>query len=291
MAIVNHAKREINAKIVYYGPQQSGKSTLLRFIYDHIKPSLRGEFKSLPASGATLLFFDFSPFEQTQHDGYRIRLHIYTLQGPVSNPAAWKMTLKGADGLVLVMDSAPDMLESNRQSLQELRAYLNGYGTALQDTPYVLQANKADVCQDSDIINMSAGLGLSGCCTVETNALSGKGVLEGLTQLSSLILSRIRESEDHTTAAEVNAAHAEAGVPAALPCCDGHTTEMAFSSAASAAAEPQDETAATGITVKVDSDTVQMDGQTVNIPLDIQTPSGRQSIVVTVTVSARPAAS
>ena len=93
MAIINNAKREINAKIVYYGHEGAGKGTSLRYLYGRIKPSLRGELKTLLASGGSLLFFDFSPFEQTVFGGYRIRFHIYTLPGKVNNPAAWKMTL------------------------------------------------------------------------------------------------------------------------------------------------------------------------------------------------------
>src|SRR5690242_6071973 len=102
MALVNHTKREINAKIVYYGPEKAGKATSLRYVYDRVKPELRGAMKAVPASGSSLLFFDFSPFDLPVFEGYRLRLHIYTLQGVVANPAAWKMTLKGVDGLVIV---------------------------------------------------------------------------------------------------------------------------------------------------------------------------------------------
>ena len=96
MAIVNHTKREINAKIVYYGPEGAGKGTSLRYVYDRIKTSLRGELKILPTAGSALLFFDFSPFEQPVFNGYRIRFHIYTLQGKVANPAAWRNVLRSS---------------------------------------------------------------------------------------------------------------------------------------------------------------------------------------------------
>src|SRR6185369_12107232 len=110
MALVNHAKKEINAKIVFYGPAGSGKSTALNYIYSRIKPSLRGDLKTVPAGADNLFLFDFSPFEAPLPDGYRVRMHVYTLAGNVTNPATWKMTLKGADGVIIMVN--PDVEES-----------------------------------------------------------------------------------------------------------------------------------------------------------------------------------
>src|SRR5512137_12197 len=121
MALVNHAKHEINAKIVYYGHEGAGKRASLQYIYDRIRPALRGELKTLPTGGDSLLFFDFSPFEKPVFGGYRLRFHVYSLTGMVSNPAAWKMTLKGADGLVIVADAAPENLPAARESILLLR--------------------------------------------------------------------------------------------------------------------------------------------------------------------------
>jgi signal recognition particle receptor subunit beta len=190
MAIINNAKREINAKIVYYGHEGAGKGTSLRYLYGRIKPSLRGELKTLPASGGSLLFFDFSPFEQPVFGGYRIRFHIYTLPGKVNNPAAWKMTLKGADGLVLVVDAA-DTSPAGGQGMESLRDYLNSYGMSLHDMPAVLQINKADRNRSATTAATAAQLELEHLPGCLSTALNGEGVLETFSILSRRIMERI----------------------------------------------------------------------------------------------------
>lgn len=190
MAIINKAKREINAKIVYYGHEGAGKSTSLRYLYERIKPSLRGELKTLMASGGSLLFFDFSPFEQPVFGGYRIRFHIYTLPGRVNNPAAWKMTLKGADGVVLVVDAA-DSSPAGRQGMESLRDYLASYGMSLHDMPAVLQINKADRNRSATTTATAALLELEHLPGCLSTALNGEGVLETFSNLSRQIMERI----------------------------------------------------------------------------------------------------
>ena len=190
MAIINNAKREINAKIVYYGHEGAGKGTSLRYLYDRIKPSLRGELKTLLASGGSLLFFDFSPFEQPVFGGYRIRFHIYTLPGRVSNPAAWKMTLKGADGIVMVVDAA-DTSPAGRQGMESLRNYLASYGMSLHDMPAVLQINKADRNRSANTAASAALLELEHLPGCLSTALNGEGVLETFSILSRLVMERI----------------------------------------------------------------------------------------------------
>jgi signal recognition particle receptor subunit beta len=190
MAIINNAKREINAKIVYYGQEGAGKGTSLRYLYERIKPSLRGELKTLLTSGGSLLFFDFSPFEQPVFGGYHIRFHIYTLPGRVNNPAAWKMTLKGADGVVLVVDAA-DTSPAGRQSMEGLRDYLASYGMSLHDMPAVLQINKADRNGSATTASTAALLELEHLPGCLSTALNGEGVLETFSILSRQIMERI----------------------------------------------------------------------------------------------------
>lgn len=203
MAIVNHAKQEINAKIVYCGQPGAGKATSLRYIYDRIKPGLRGEFRVQPTAGSTLHFFDFSPFEQPVLNGYRLRFHVYTLNGRVDNPAAWKMTLKGADGLVFVMDSATDALSAAQQSVAETEEYLNAYGVGLSDIPVVLQVNKAERSSLS-AAEQASRLGLDGRNGFLTTATSGNGVLEVLSMLSRDIMTTIRESNSLSQPGEID---------------------------------------------------------------------------------------
>jgi signal recognition particle receptor subunit beta len=191
MALINHAKREINAKIVYYGPEGSGKRSSLQYIYDRIKPSLRGNLKSPSGSGDSLFFFDFSPFEGPVFGNYRIRFHVYTLPGKVANPAAWKMTLKGADGLVIVADAAPEFAAAARESISALRGFLASYGVGFHDIPCVLQLNCGNTSHDLTMARMATSLDLPDIQICHSKPVSGEGVLETLSLLSREIMARI----------------------------------------------------------------------------------------------------
>ncbi len=286
MALVNHATREINAKIVYYGPEQSGKSTSLRYVHSRIRPSLRSELKSIPASGSPVLFFDFTPFQQPVFDGYRLRFHIYTLQGPVANPAAWKMTLKGADGLVLVMDVAPGKYRADVQSLAQLRDFLDSYGLGLDDVPAVLQLNKADLSRELVADVAARGLGLRGCPSFPANALAGEGVLETLSALSTLVMARIGERDD------LPLRHAPVTAPT-----DSEPTGMgdrvrdgeAEHEPLEVLSLPGDESPLQAVgRVSLEGEDVRVEGGTVVIPLKINSPLGVQRLTVTVMVAPDP---
>jgi len=291
MAIVNHAKREINAKIVYFGPEGSGKGTSLRYVYDRIKPSLRGELKIMPAAGSALFFFDFSPFEHPLFDGYRIRFHIYTLQGKVANPAAWKMTLKGTDGLVLVVDASADELPAARESLSQLREFLNAYGVGLDDIPLVLQLNKADLAGRVEKSEVASLLGLAECSACLTSAKSGDGVLEALTALSRQIMERVRPrgdmpQDDGTGAASPAGSADEAVQPAdaALKVAPPAVVPPAGRPVPEEAPTPAEQPGDAGLLVNLAAEGVCVEGGTVRIPLDVAQPGGTQRLVVTVTV-------
>ncbi len=293
MALVNHAKREINAKIVYYGAEKVGKATSLRYVYDRIKPSLRGELKAIPASGSSLLFFDFSPFEQPVFGGYRVRLHIYTLQGKVANPAAWKMTLKGADGIVIVADASSAQVSSSRESLLELRDYLGSYGVGLHDIPFVLQLNKQDLSGQSSVEDAKRAIGLAESNSFLTSAVNGAGVLETLTALSKLIMELIGKREDLQqvvpTLAGDNIGHAIPEGEHQAGLVVSHDTKMkavsdidtVISDDSTADLENQVYVPA----VSIGGSGVSVDGTTVRIPLNISKQGGMQRIVVTVDVS------
>lgn len=195
MALINHTKREINAKIVYYGREGVGKLISLQYLYDRIKPALRGVLKTVPASGDSLTFFDFSPFEQPVFGGYRIRFHMYSLTGRVTNPAAWKMTLKGADGLVIVADASPEMMSAGRESISSLRGFLAAYGVGLHDTPCVLQLTGVVTDERSPEAEIAAALDVPDMQTCFSKAGSGEGVLKALSLLSRDIMARIGQDE------------------------------------------------------------------------------------------------
>jgi len=195
MALINHAKREINAKIVYYGREGAGKRNSLQYLFDRIKPSLRGDLKIVPASGDSLLFFDFSPFEQPVYGGYRVRFHMYSLIGAVTNPAAWKMTLKGADGVVIVADPSPELLLANRESISGLRGFLAAYGVGLHDVPCVLQLNRPGSAGRFFEAGIAAELDVPDMRTCFSEDGSGEGVLEALSLLSRDIMARIGQDD------------------------------------------------------------------------------------------------
>lgn len=202
MAVINHAKREINAKIVYYGPARSGKASLFRYIHQRIKPSLCGPLKSMPAGGDTLLFFDYLPFEHACLDGYQVRFHLYTLTGPVTNPGIWKMTLKGVDGLAVVSEVGQEQSETTLQAVRTLQSVVAGHGRELRHVPCILVSNKDDSGGER---SAAWGGDLSGMPTLRSSAVTGEGVLQALAALSQAVVRQLRE--EHAEAAPVESEH------------------------------------------------------------------------------------
>jgi uncharacterized protein len=194
MALINHAKGEINAKIVYYGPGLSGKGTNLNYIYRKLKPEHRGKLKTMNVGKDRMFFFDFAPPGHGKVGDYRVRFHNYSIIGEVVGDTAWKMVLKGADGLVFVADSAPDRMKANIDSLDELRKIMRGYGMSIKDLPGVLQCNKRDLDNALPIAEMESALNYGGFAVMPAVAGKGEGVLESLFTLMKGVLKNLRES-------------------------------------------------------------------------------------------------
>jgi len=290
MAIINHAKREINAKIVYYGLDGVGKGTSLRYVHSRIKPVLRGEFKIQPTAGSELVFFDFCPFEQAVIDGYRLRFHIYTLHGKVANPAVWKMTLKGADGLVFVAVPTPGEMTATQLSLLQMREFLNAYGVGLHDIPIVLQINKIDTAGYQAASLVPSELGLSDFKSFQTTASSGDGVLEVLTTLSRMVLGRIRESGE-LQLGEVMAPETGRGTDIGALSLDGADNESLIVNQLAAkclCAEPSlitRQAGVEGLCVNVAPEGVCVEGSNVRIPIEISQSGEVRRLVLSVTVA------
>ncbi len=145
MSMINYASREINCKIVYYGPGLGGKTSNLEFIYGKVKPDTRGKLISLATETERTLFFDFLPVDLGTIRGFKTRFHLYTVPGQVYYNASRKLILKGVDGIVFVADSQIERMEANQESMQNLYDNMSEYGYDLTKMPFVIQYNKRDL--------------------------------------------------------------------------------------------------------------------------------------------------
>ena len=145
MSTINFSAREINFKIVYYGPGMSGKTTNLKKIYEGVPGEAKGELVSLATEDERTLFFDFLPLDLGQVNGFKTRFHLYTVPGQVFYNSSRKLILRGVDGIVFIADSAPNRLRANAESLRNLRENLSEYGLSMSEIPYVVQINKRDL--------------------------------------------------------------------------------------------------------------------------------------------------
>lgn len=189
MAVINHSKREINAKIVLYGPPDSGKGSLFRFIHQRIKPSLCSALKTMVTGGDTLLFFDYTPFESSSLDGYRVCFHLYTLTGRVENPGTWKMLLKGVDGIALITGKSPLAPTNLTPLMANLRTMLGSYGKEIGDLPLVvLSGQDGDLPATLDhIAHERADTPVFAC-----SAARQEGALSALAELSRQVMISLR---------------------------------------------------------------------------------------------------
>jgi len=188
MALVNHTTREINAKIVYYGPGLCGKTTNIHLIYHRIAPNQRGKLISLATETDRTLFFDFLPVELGTIKNYKVRFHLYTVPGQVFYNATRKLVLKGADGVIFVADSQRAMLDANLESLANLRDNFAEQGVNIADFPMVIQYNKRDLSDTLSVDELNAALNPRTVPYYEAVAITGDGVLKTFTAISKLVL-------------------------------------------------------------------------------------------------------
>ena len=158
MSMINYASREINCKIVYYGPGLGGKTTNLEFIYGKVKPDTRGKLISLATETERTLFFDFLPVDLGTIRGFRTRFHLYTVPGQVYYNASRKLILKGVDGVVFVADSQVDRMEANMESMQNLYDNMAEHGYDITRMPFVIQYNKRDLPNAAPLAELQAAL-------------------------------------------------------------------------------------------------------------------------------------
>ena len=188
MSFVNFVVREINCKIVYYGPGLSGKTTNLRWIFEHSIAQTGEKMISLTTESDRTLFFDFLPVELGKVRGFKVRLHLYTVPGQVLYEPSRRLLLRGVDGVVLVADSQRERMKANAEALEDLQGNLRDYGYDFQRIPYLLQLNKRDLPTALPVERMRNLLDRKGEPVVEAVASKGVGVYETLREIGRLVL-------------------------------------------------------------------------------------------------------
>jgi signal recognition particle receptor subunit beta len=194
MAFINYSAREINCKLVYYGPGLCGKTTNLKVIYEKTAEGAKGKMISLATETERTLFFDFLPLALGEIRGFKTRFHLYTVPGQVFYDASRKLILKGVDGVVFVADSQEERFEANLESLENLQQNLREQGLELSKIPWVLQYNKRALPNAVSVEEMRKALNPTGeIPEFEAAAMSGKGVFETLKALAKLVLLELRK--------------------------------------------------------------------------------------------------
>lgn len=188
MSMINYASREINCKVVYYGPGLGGKTTNLEQVYSKLNPESKGKMISLATETDRTLFFDFLPVDLGEIRGFKTRFHLYTVPGQVYYNASRRLILKGVDGLIFVADSQSSRLEANIEAMHNLYENMESYGYDIQTIPFVIQYNKRDLPDILSVEELRAILNPMGVPDFEAVAVEGKGVFPTLSAVSKLVV-------------------------------------------------------------------------------------------------------
>jgi mutual gliding-motility protein MglA len=192
MSFINYSSREINCKIVYYGPGLCGKTTNLQYIYNKTNPDAKGKMISLATETERTLFFDFLPLSLGEIRGFKTRFHLYTVPGQVFYDASRKLILKGVDGVVFCADSQMERMEANIESLDNLRTNLVEQGYNLDKIPYVIQFNKRDLPNAAPIEELKELLNPTNVPEFPAVAATGEGVFDTLKAVAKLVLTELK---------------------------------------------------------------------------------------------------
>ncbi|SMO60752.1 hypothetical protein SAMN06269117_1142 [Balnearium lithotrophicum] len=193
MPFINFATKEINCKIVYYGPGLSGKTTNIKWLYEHIKPENRGEMITLATETERTLFFDFVPIELTNVKGFKVRFHLYTTPGQIIYQASRKLILKGVDGIVFVADSQKERHDANLDTLDDMIENLTEYEIRIEEIPLVFQYNKRDLPNILPVEVLRKDLNRWNRPDFEAIAIKGIGVLETFKEISRQVLQNLKQ--------------------------------------------------------------------------------------------------
>jgi hypothetical protein len=193
MSFINYSSREINCKIVYYGPGLCGKTTNLQYVYAKTNPDAKGKMISLATETERTLFFDFLPLSLGEIRGFKTRFHLYTVPGQVFYDASRKLILKGVDGVVFVADSQIERMEANLESVENLRVNLAEQGYDLSKIPYVVQYNKRDLPNIATVDELKRLLNPRGVPEFQAVAPTGVGVFDTLKAVAKLVLTELKK--------------------------------------------------------------------------------------------------
>jgi signal recognition particle receptor subunit beta len=198
MSFINYSSREINCRLVYYGPGLCGKTTNLHYIYAKTSPEAKGKMISLATETERTLFFDFLPLSLGEIRGFKTRFHLYTVPGQVFYDASRKLILKGVDGMVFVVDSQIERMEANIESLENLRTNLTEQGYDLDKLPYVIQYNKRDLPNIAPVEQLRELLNPTGVPEFEASATTGVGVFDTLKAVAKAVLRELQRGSQQS---------------------------------------------------------------------------------------------
>jgi signal recognition particle receptor subunit beta len=290
MALVNHTTREINAKIVYYGPGLSGKTTNIHFIYHRISPSQRGKLISLATETDRTLFFDFLPVELGTIKNYKVRFHLYTVPGQVFYNATRKLVLKGADGVIFVADSQRTMLDADLESHRNLHDNFSEMGIDLSDFPVVLQYNKRDLPDVMTLDEMNSKLNPLNGAFYEAVAPRGDGVLKTFAAISKLVLQDMQknpERHNFSVGDIVAKTEAEPRVSPAVLRAPGPEPEPSLPGAPLVDAKPAMAALEKKVDegVKVDLGKPSLENGVIMLPFEVQSKNAKEQYQLRVTIN------
>ena len=192
MSLINYSSREINCKIVYYGPGLGGKTTNIQYVYEKLAPETKGKLVTLATEMDRTLFFDFLPLELGEVKGFKTRFHLYTVPGQVYYNASRKLILRGVDGIVFVADSSEARFDANIESLYNLHDNLKEYDLNLDEIPFVMQWNKRDVPDALPVSEMVEEFNPEGYDHFEAVAVEGVGVFDTLKCVAKQVLRQLQ---------------------------------------------------------------------------------------------------
>ena len=215
MVQINFAQKQINAKIVYYGPGMSGKTTNLEVVHQRAPAPNRGDLTSISTDGDRTLFFDYMPLDLGTVAGMRTCFQMYTVPGQVYYNSTRKLVLQGCDGVIFVADSQESMREQNIESLKNLEENLAEYGKNIADMPLIIQYNKRDMPGAVSVETLEADLNQYGAPSFEAVANTGQGVFPTLKALAAVVLKNLSQESTASGAGSAPAAPAQAAAPQA----------------------------------------------------------------------------